>query len=242
MNFNDALGGLLGHLQQIREESGEEAYQLECRTCALEFVHQGPKGEQFARKVFPDLDFDTLKNPEPAPEPPPAPVQGTEAATPAEVDGMFVKALQLSMPGLRTQAQFNAFSAAFDALRTAANGIFERDVTKALQGREALLKALDTLDTVTDVSEKLREVPEAATSAAAEEFKRPPSEFGEYDLQKQLFTELSILATTEDLVIWYTENRGRIDKVRSQTLRNGLLDAIREKKVYLSVPRTTPET
>lgn len=145
-------------------------------------------------------------------------------------DQMMVEAMKQSMPALKTQAQFNAFMAAFDALRFTMNSIFEGDHAKAFQGRETLSKTFELAQKVTEVAEKLRDVPEAAGPSAAT-FVEPPVQFHEYDVQKQLLLELETIGTLDTLAAWYQESRSEIDKVVSQELRNVLLDAVRAKKL-----------
>lgn len=143
----------------------------------------------------------------------------------------FFKALQQQLPGLKSQAQFNTFQAAFEAFRGVMNAIFEGkpDVEKAAKG--ALTSAFEAAHKVTDLTEKLADSPEAATSKAAEEFKQPPAEFDEYDRQRTLMSELAQIKTHDDLRAWWSDNRDRIDRVKSPSLRNPLLDLVREKKV-----------
>ena len=121
-------------------------------------------------------------------------------------DQMRVEAMRQQMPGIQTQAQFN------------------------------LLKALDTAGQVTELSEKLGHVPEAATSKEAEQFKQPPLQFGEYDVQKTLLTELVMITTADQFNEWYAANRTRIDQVVSPHFRNPLFDAIRAKRATFAQP------
>jgi hypothetical protein len=132
---------------------------------------------------------------------------------------------------LKSQAQFHAFQAAFEAFRGVMNSIFAESVLSEKESLDALGKAFDVAKQATRITKQLEDVPEAASSKAAEEFKQPPAEFGEYDVQRALFTELVMISSLDQLNEWYRVNRNRIDTVRSPSLRNPLLDAIREKKV-----------
>jgi hypothetical protein len=151
---------------------------------------------------------------------------------PPEAEKMMMEALKAQVPGLQTQAQLNAFMAAFDALRLHLGHIFSSaPADQKTQSYAALLSSLDVAQKVTDVVERLREVPEAAQAGgAASQFVDPPKQFGEYDTQKQLMMELETIGTYENLATWYEANRKRIDEVVSPPLRNALLDAIRTKR------------
>jgi hypothetical protein len=143
----------------------------------------------------------------------------------------FFKALQQQLPGLKSQAQFTAFNAAFEAFRGVMNGIFEDKPELEKAARDALESAFKAAKQVTELTARLTEDPEAATSKAAEEFKQPPAEFGEYDEQRKLMSELAGIQTHRDLMDWYKTNKPRLDRVKSPSLRNPLIDAIRERKV-----------
>jgi hypothetical protein len=141
--------------------------------------------------------------------------------------------IRKGMPGITTQAQFNATLAAFDALKVTLNAIFLADTSEESRGQAALKEALEVARQVTVVVVKLSHVPEAATSQAAEEFKNPPAQFTEYDTMKALLLELETISTSEGLAQWYSTNRPRIDRVVSQSYRNELLDTIRSKKISI---------
>jgi hypothetical protein len=142
----------------------------------------------------------------------------------------FFNVIKQQMPALKSQAQFNAFMASFEALRGLMNAIFAQNAEGENQMREALETSFDAARKITEVTVKLEEVPEAATSKDAEEFKKPPTQFGEYDIQRQLLSELGTLHTSDGLMDWYWKKRKQIDEVVSPTLRNPLLDAIRARK------------
>lgn len=162
---------------------------------------------------------------------------------PAEYDKeLFFKALQQQLPALKSQAQFTAFQASFEAFRGVMNAIFGGNALAEKEALDALGKSFDVAKKVTEVTNKLEEIPEAATSKAAEEFKQPPAEFGEYDEQRKLMTELAHIENARDLADWYKTNRARIDRVRSPSLRNPLLDAIRERKVVYDKKDEAPSS
>jgi hypothetical protein len=149
----------------------------------------------------------------------------------AEAQAQFFAALKQQLPDLKSQAQFHAFQAAFEAFRGVMNSIFRESIIAEKEAMDALGKAFDVAKQATKITNQLADSPEAATSKTAEDFKQPPAEFQEYDVQRALFTELVMLSSLDDLTEWYRKNRNRIDLVRSASLRNPLLDAIREKKL-----------
>jgi hypothetical protein len=153
-----------------------------------------------------------------------------------EQQAQFFQALKQQLPALKSQAQFIAFQAAFEAFRGVLNGIFTESIIAEKEALEALGKAFDVAKEATKITNRLADVPEAAVSKQADDFKQPPAEFEEYDVQRTLLTELAHVASVEELTRWYTGNRARIDRVRTASLRNPLLDAIRERKVTFENP------
>jgi hypothetical protein len=221
-----AIEQMLTQLSTIKERYGETAYQKAANQAAKLLIRQGGEMEKVAREVLKDIvDFEALDK-EPA-------LPKTGGLPP---DQMMVEALRQQMPGIQTQAQFNLFMTAFDALRLFLNSTFLNQKEAADKAREALNQALDAASKVTELSEKLSEVPEAATSKAAEDYKQPPLQFQEYDVQKGLLTELIMITTSEQFEQWYIANRGRIDQVVSAHYRNPLFDAIRAKKASFTTP------
>ena len=219
-----AIENMLKELERIKEQYGEAAYQRSANQAAKLLIRQGGEIEKVAREVLQGVvDFEAIDK-EPLPK------------TGMPADQMMVEAMRQQMPGIQTQAQFNLFMAAFDALRIFMNSTFLRQPEAAAKAKEALLKALDTAGPVTELSEKLGHVPEAATSKEAEQFKQPPLQFGEYDVQKTLLTELVMITTADQFNEWYAANRTRIDQVVSPHFRNPLFDAIRAKRATFAQP------
>lgn len=215
------------HLENIKRELGEESYRAEVRRLARQAIKMGGQHEVFWRDIIKDFDWvnaDDLKA-----EPDPIKQFGGMPDT----QRLLIESMRQTMPGLKTQAQFNAFIGAFDAFRVVMNAIFESDKAKEMEGRKALDLGFKAAEQTTELSNKLRDVPEAATSKAAEEFKKAPDEFGEYDVQRQLLVELATLGSVDDLQAWYGRTKEQRDKVKSQTLRNALMDAIRDRKLSL---------
>jgi hypothetical protein len=142
----------------------------------------------------------------------------------------MLRLLQQQIPSIKTQGQFNLFSAAFDALRTTMDGYFSGDFEKAAKAREALNKALDNAVRVKEITEKLGEIPPEERSPQANEYLEPPKQFHEYDTQRQLLIELAAIQTRHDLGAWYNRTKDQRDRVSSQKLRNELIDSIRAKR------------
>lgn len=225
MNPVEAFQGALKRFAHIRQTQGDEAWHRAIHDhCVNVLAGRDPSFEPYVQSFMDGLDFidqDEVRKD----------AARLKASPPQDP---FMAALQQQMPALKSQAQFNAFMASFEALRAVANGIFAQDVAAASRARAALDTSFEALKKVTEVTLKLEEVPEAATSKAAEDFKRPPAQFGEYDVQRQLLSELEHLPTVSALNEWYVANRGKIDTVVSPTLRNPLLDAIRARKLSMS--------
>lgn len=216
---------LVSHFDKIRSEQGEEAYQKARKNFAMGMILK-PRGDEFLKSAFPDMDIEALRvEAEKS--------QQDQARNPQE---MMLDAMRQQIPNLKTQAQFNLFMKSFDALRHTLNAAFGLDKEGYEKGKEALNMVLNAALQISEVVQKLQETPEAATSKAAEEFKQPPREFQEYDVQKGLLIELEALTSAEGLQRWYDSNRARIDCVVSASLRNELFDTIRKVKHKFSPP------
>ena len=148
-------------------------------------------------------------------------------------DDMMLAAIKAQVPNLRTQAQFNAFMSCFDALKTTLNAYYGGENASAELAREALNKGLDMAKQISEMAEKLEEMPDEVKSDAAKEFTAPAKELHEYDVHRELVAELSSLTSQEALQDWYQGHRDQMDRVVSQKLRNELFDAIRAKRSEL---------
>lgn len=138
------------------------------------------------------------------------------------------------MPELKTQVQFSAFMAGFDAFRLLSNSIFASDPASEEQAKGALDKALEAMRVATKLSNQFKEIPAEERSPSASQFVEAPLQFGEYDIQKKLMLDLERLSSTEALNEWYLSTKDEREKVTSQSLRNVLFDAIRGKRDDLS--------
>lgn len=220
-----AIKQMMEQLETIKGKYGEIAYRRAADEAARLFLRQDPETAKIAREVLQGVvDFDRLDK-----EPPPAPSMKLNP------EQLMAQALKQQMPGLQTQAQYNVTMTAFDALRVHLNAVFMGDKELATKSKDALLQALEGGVQVTELSQKLGHVPEAATSDAAQDFKQPPKQFHEYDVQRALLTEIEQVTTLAQFNQWYAANRTRIDTVVSKNYRDALFDAMRVKKAALPV-------
>ena len=204
------------YLQQYHKDYGEEAWRSEVKRLASQAIKMGPKHETFWKEFTKDyswFDWDSLKQE----------AQGLIQTTMAEL-------LKEQMPGIKSQAQYNAILGALDALRLVLNAILEGNKGKEAEARKALEIALEATAKATEITNKLESVPEAATSKKSEDFKNPPVQFHEYDIQRKLLTELERISTLSDLNKWYMNTKEQRDRVVTQNLRDILMDTIRTKK------------
>jgi hypothetical protein len=141
----------------------------------------------------------------------------------------LLQALQSQLPGLKTQAQLNAFMAGFDALRLVMGSIFQGDVAAETKALEALAQIFELARSSTQLSNQYAEAPEVA-STVSNPYTQPPKSVAEYDIQRKLLSELAAITSDDDLQVWYAKSRPEQDLVISQSLRNVLFDAIRAKK------------
>lgn len=214
---------LLAQLEKIKETHGEEAFQSARRDLAVSLVAK-TNGETFIRNAFPDMDIDELKKQAEADK------SVTDAAPAQSPESMMLNMVRAQVPNLKTQAEFNYFMAAFDALRLTINCYLGREYDRAEKGREALNGALDTLKVIKDTAEKLEEIPEDQRSEVAKEFAAPAKELHEHDDQRRLLVELAAIDNGPALNEWYDTNRDALDGIVSQRLRNQLFDEIRRKR------------
>jgi len=146
---------------------------------------------------------------------------------------MLAEALRSQMPSCKTQMQFNTFMPAFDAFRLLVDSVFSMDPQREVECRDIFEKALKACREVTEIGQKLEEIPIESRSKASSSFTQPPNEFHEYDIQKRLLTELLAIDTWDKLTEWYAATKELQDRVMSQPLRNGLFDQIRAKRIAL---------
>jgi len=152
-----------------------------------------------------------------------------------EMEKVVLEAMRTQVPALRTQAQYNAFMAAFDAFRFKMNSIFAGDSAKEAEATKALDSGFDVARKMTEIIAKIQEVPEIAQGPNASMFTQPPAQLQEHDIQRALLSELGQCETLEELTDWYsaTPTKERRDKIVSQQLRNVFFDAVRTKQEEL---------
>lgn len=221
---------VLQYLDLVRREQGEDAWKAAVKKQVLQALQLGGTWEDFWRsqaRQYEWLDLEQL-----ARDAASAPSQATDLNT------LLASTFRKRMPGMKTQAQFTTFRAAFDAFEAVVNSIFSSNRGQETEARKLLEMAFNACRQATDISQKLGEVPEAASSKASAEFKQPPAEFAEFDVQQALLGELAGIQTLEGLKRWYGETKERRDSIRSQTLRDVLIDAVRSRK--LSLEATIP--
>lgn len=224
---------MLAQLEKVKKEHGEAAYTLACEGLAMSLISK-PRGEEYIKKVLPHLDVEVIRQ---KAEQQKAAHGGKEDPVAAAADSpqeVMNDALRQNIPNLKTQAQFNVFTTAFDALRLHLNAVFGGETEAAATTRKALNTTLDMAVQATEMAAKLADDPEAVVSDEAKEHVAPPTEFMEYDVQKQLLVELHKLTSVSDLNRWYEERKPTLDKVKSQSLRNALFDGIRQRKAALA--------
>lgn len=146
----------------------------------------------------------------------------------------MLEALRASLPSLKTQAQFTAFTLGFDALRLTFDAIFSQNENREKQALATLEQAFDVARKSTDLSVKFEEVPAESRGPASNPFTSPPKEFHEYDIQKRLLLELETLNNLEDITVWYETTKGDRNRIVTQSLRNILIDEIRRRKLSVT--------
>lgn len=141
----------------------------------------------------------------------------------AEIDAL-IKAVR----GVKSQAQYDAVAA---VLRSTVATI-EETLTGASTNRSlrAMDLSFDALEKATDLTLKLEDVPEAATSKFAEAFKTPPAQFTERGVVDALKQELSTLTTASTVQEWYQRQatKDALATIVTPTLRNEIMDPIRK--------------
>lgn len=153
---------------------------------------------------------------------------------PDNAANIMAQAMRQLIPELKTQVQLNAFIAGFDSFKLLCNAIFAENSSLEDQARTAFEKSLEAMKVATRLSNQFQEIPAEERGPSATQFVEAPLQFGEYDLQKRLLTELDRIQNTGALTEWYQNTKGDREKIISQSLRNILFDAIRSKREELS--------
>lgn len=146
-----------------------------------------------------------------------------------KADEVIADFLRQALPGLKTQAQYDAVAGAFEAARLIVNAVIEADPTKEKASREALEVALDAVRKTTELSAKLEDEPEATSSKYANAFRAAPAQFTEREEVVAMLAELAELKTRDEVLAWYAQQRDRRERIVSKSLRDELYDAVRAK-------------
>ncbi len=209
---------LLKNLEAVRREHGDDAYNTARKNLALLLILQ-PRGEEFLRASFPDLDLNAIR-------------EEAQQKQPTSSNDMLAL-IRMYLPHLKTQMQYEVFTMAFEALMKTLDNFFAGTLETGDQARDVLTKALDAARKVAEIQERVAEIPQEQRSVAAASFVEPPKAFTEVEDQRRLLAELDALTSREPPTKWYIEQRARIDRVVTPTHRNELFDAIRNKQQAL---------
>lgn len=235
MNFAETMQ----ELRRVQQEEGEDAFQQAVQKVAMQALRDGNLAE-LTQAMTSDVlqEYAKATQMEDHSESQSVRQNNLRSTPQMPSDAMnsqeFIEMVRKSMPAMRSQAQFNAFLAGFEALRGAMQNIFAGNDEAATLYEKALHQSVGLARQVTGLTEKVVEAPEAAPSKLGEDFRKAPRQLEEASLQQTLLGELARLPTLEGLTEWWLSNRQRIDEVRSPTLRNPLIDAVRAKKEELT--------
>jgi len=210
---------ILKNLETLRAQQGEEAYRQARDSLALMLVGQ-PRGEEFLKDAFPDLDIEGLREM--------ARQAAAEKTAQAPVNDMLAL-IRTHVPHLQTEAQLDIFMTAFNAFTLTFDSYFANNPEAALKARATVNQALDLAQQAGTVAQQVAEMPAEDRSSEAQKFVETPRLFTEADEKVRLLAELGTLTSKNELNNWYRNERKRIDGVVSKTLRDELFDAIRIK-------------
>jgi hypothetical protein len=209
------------HLQTFLELHGEEAWRGEVQRLALAALRtRSEQHESFWRDLTKDyewLDWNQLK-------------AQIEAEVPsASPDRLIAEVFKSQMPGIKSQAQYDAAVGALEAAKLVINTIVDPFGSEQ-DARRVLDVAFDAVRKATELTLKLEDSPEGAMSTAAQQFKNEPAQFVEANIHRDLMLDLLRLKDLAELNAWYASTKPYRDKIVTQSLRNELLDAIRAKR------------
>lgn len=208
------------YLDNYRATHGEDAWRGEVTRLASAAIKVGPTHEAHWReltKSYEWLDWSALK----------------EQPMDKKAGEVMAEMLKQHMPGIKSQAQYDAVLGALDCTTMALNAILTGDPAKEEEALKALDLAFRAARKSTELTNKLEEVPEAVSSKAGDAFKKPPAQYQERDVQVQLLSELLTISNADELNRWYAATKTQRDQIVTQSLRNDLLDQIRDKKRQL---------
>lgn len=207
------------YLAAIREAKGEDAWKQEVIRLAKDAIKVGPKHAQYWKELtagYEWLDWESLV-----------------AEQPTSMQDTLAGLLQQQMPGIKSQAQFDAVSGILQATQILINSILNDTPEQEKEANGALQLALTALHKATELTSKLEEVPEAVPGKSGEMFKQPPAQYSDYQVKQQLLSELSMISSVDELTKWYLATKEQRDKIADTSHRNHLLDSIRKKHLSL---------
>jgi hypothetical protein len=139
-----------------------------------------------------------------------------------------IDALIKTLRGVKSQAQYDAIAAVLKATLSVVEGTLSGEATN--RSLRAMDLSFDALEKATELTLKLEDVPEAATSKAAEAFKTPPAQFTEGGVVETLKQELSTLTTATAVQEWYQRQatKDALATIVTPALRNEIMDPIRK--------------
>jgi hypothetical protein len=209
------------HLQAFLAQHGEEAWRSEIHRLVVAALQtQSEQQEAFWRSFTKDFDWLKWEQLE----------AQAQASAQIPADRLIAETLKREMPGLKSQAQYNAVVGAMQAVQLLINALLDRDKEREQEARKALDIAFETVSKATELTLKLEDVPEAAQSDKARIFKDAPQQFQEAEIQASLLSELAKLTSVDKLTDWYERTRDKRDRLMTQSLRDALFDAVRAKR------------
>jgi hypothetical protein len=143
-----------------------------------------------------------------------------------------LQSLKEKMPSLKTQAQFQAFSIAFEAMQLLMNAVFSGHKEDETRARVLFEYAIDTARKISDLTVRLKDHPEAVKDED-NPFVQPVQASSDKVAQESLLQELQGVTSVKELNLWYDATRARRNLISDAPLRNQLIDAIREKRITL---------
>lgn len=215
MEFTAKVEDVLNHLETIRAEQGEEAYQKAVRDLAVRIVNT-PGGYALLAQRFPFLDLKEIER------------EAQELTGKQVSEQQMIEMLRAKIPNLRTRTQLDLFEMAFEALCFALNSYYSGDLEMGHKAKDGVMKALTIAERLHEVEARVQEIPEDQRSQNAQNVVVPIS--AESAEAERLLEELEGITSAEELAKWYQANRSRLDTITTPGHRNRVFDAIRAKR------------
>jgi hypothetical protein len=224
---------IAAHLKKVKAEQGDEAFQQALSGFAKNLLLQGetaPFITKLLELLGETLDLAALKEEAEQLKDRREKAQASAKAR-ADFNKAMVEAMKVSMPNLKTQAQFDLVTQTFDVLQMYLNASFGQDDEGSAQARIALNKGLDLAPKLGVIAEQAAESPEITTNP---DFVEPPRQFTEEASCAKFLQDLQDQKSSRQLTAWYEANRVAFDRIQTTELRSRLFDAIRLRKKELS--------